>query len=71
MYNNIAGVSVAMVGVVIYGHVQHTSKNNEADCFDCVCPGVVLSCIEPNYAKVNPSETESLRAPSERAPIRS
>jgi len=66
MYNNIAGVSVAMVGVVIYGHVQHTSKNNEADCFDCVCPGVVLSCIEPNYAKVNPSETESLRAPSER-----
>jgi len=64
LYNNIAGVSVAMVGVVLYGHVKHRSGNNEPDCFDCLCPGPILNVIEPNYAKVNPSETEGLKANS-------
>merc|ERR1711988_331098 len=62
LYNNIMGVSVAMVGVVLYGHVKRASGQSEPDCFDCLCPGAVLSVIEPNYAKVNPSETESLKA---------
>jgi len=64
LYNNVMGVSVAMVGVVLYGHVKHASGQNEPDCFDCLCPGVVLSVIEPNYAKVNPSETEGLKPAS-------
>lgn len=34
----------------------------QPDCFDCLCPGAVLSVIEPNYAKVTPSERESLKA---------
>ena len=29
LYNNIMGVSVAMVGVVLYGHVKHASGQNE------------------------------------------
>jgi len=62
LYNNVAGVSVAMVGVVLYGHIKHASGQNESDCFDCACPSPILNLIDPNYAKVNPSETEGLKA---------
>jgi len=61
LYHNIMGVSIAMIGVVLYGHIKHASGQNESDCFDCLCPGVVLSVIEPNYAKINPSEIERLK----------
>jgi len=61
MFNNIMGVSVAMIGVLLYGHVKHASSTSDPDCFDCVCPGSILACIEPQTVK-DPSETEGLKA---------
>lgn len=63
LYNNIAGVSVAMVGVVLYGHLKHASGQDKPDCLDHCCPGAVLSCIEPKYSSVTPEEEEGLRSP--------
>jgi solute carrier family 35 protein E3 len=64
MYNNIAGVSVAMVGVIIYGHLKHAGSQNKTDCLDCICPSALLNVCDNNYSKVNPSETEGLRSAS-------
>ena len=47
LYHNIMGVSVAMVGVVLYGHLQHASGKQQPDCFDAVCPGCILAVISP------------------------
>ncbi|EOD25384.1 hypothetical protein EMIHUDRAFT_56371, partial [Emiliania huxleyi CCMP1516] len=34
LYNNIAGVTVAMFGVVLYGHLKHASSEGKPDCLD-------------------------------------
>ena len=61
LYNNILGVSVAMVGVILYGHLKHASGNDSSDCLDHTCPSCVLSIIEPKYGSANREETQGLR----------
>lgn len=65
LYNNVMGVSVAMVGCVLYGHLKDAAGQEKADCLDCICPGVVLSVIEPRYSALQNEETEGLKAASE------
>ena len=51
LYNNIMGVSIAMVGVILYGHLKHAaSVGDGTDCLDATCPGCILTIIEPKYA---------------------
>merc|ERR1712087_735063 len=59
-YNNVAGVSVAMIGVILYGHIKHASSQNKDDCLDCVCPGGIVRLLDNKYSTVSPSETEGL-----------
>ena len=61
LYNNIMGVSIAMVGVILYGHLKHASGQDKPDCLDNMCPGCILSMIEPKYAEPN-EETVPLDA---------
>jgi len=49
LMNNMMGVGVAMVGVILYGHIKHASGNDAPDCLDAVCPSCVLYVIEPKY----------------------
>jgi len=58
MYNNIAGVSVAFVGCVLYGNVKYAAGQGKDDCFDCVCPGPVSQMLDP--AKYATEEEEGL-----------
>lgn len=61
LYNNIAGVTVAMFGVVLYGHLKHASSEGKPDCLDSCCPAPISRCLDVNkYATVSPSETEGL-----------
>ena len=46
LYNNMMGVSVAMIGVILYGHIKHASGQSQPDCFDSSCPGCVTSAFE-------------------------
>ena len=64
LYNNIMGVSVAMVGVILYGHLKHASGQDQPDCLDSCCPGCVLSIIEPKYSEAEREETQSLKVSS-------
>jgi len=59
-YHNVAGVSVAMIGVILYGHIKHASSQNKDDCLDCVCPGGIVRLLDNKYSTVSPSETEGL-----------
>lgn len=68
LYNNILGVSVAMVGCVLYGHLKDAASQEKPDCLDCVCPGPVLSVIEPRYSAVVSEETEGLKAAPDSRP---
>jgi len=61
LYNNLLGVSIAMVGVILYGHLKHASGQDKPDCLDHTCPGCILSLIEPKYAEPN-EETEPLES---------
>ena len=63
LINNIAGVSVAMVGVILYGHIKHASGQDKPDCLDATCPGCLLQIIEPKYAEAD-EETEGLKGAS-------
>ena len=60
LYNNIMGVSVAMIGVILYGHLKHASGQDQTDCLDMTCPGCVLYMIEPKYSESG-EETEGLK----------
>lgn len=51
LYYNIAGVSVAMVGVVLYGHVKMRSGVDDRDCFDQICPGPILRVLAPERSE--------------------
>lgn len=62
LMNNILGVSVAMVGVILYGHIKHASGNDQPDCLDTTCPSCCLAIIEPNAADAE--ETEGLKSGS-------
>jgi len=64
LYNNIAGVSVAMVGVILYGHLKQAQGNDASDCMDSTCPACILSIIEPRYSAASREETEGLRTTS-------
>merc|ERR1719230_483115 len=64
LYNNIVGVSVAMIGVVLYGHLKHAAGQDQPDCLDMACPGCVLSVIEPKYSEGEREETEGLKGSS-------
>lgn len=64
LYNNIAGVSVAMVGVILYGHLKHAAGQEQPDCLDMTCPGCVLSVIEPKYSDSDGEETQGLKGGS-------
>ena len=61
LYNNIAGVSFAMIGVILYGHLKHASSQDAPDCLDMVCPGCCLYYIEPKYSEAEREETEGLK----------
>lgn len=61
LYNNIMGVSFAMIGVILYGHLKHASGQEQPDCLDSCCPGCVLACIEPKYSDAEREETEGLK----------
>ena len=58
------GVSVAMIGVILYGHLKHAAGNDQADCLDMTCPGCVLTVIEPKYSEIEREETEGLKGGS-------
>jgi hypothetical protein len=60
LMNNIMGVSVAMVGVILYGHLKHASGQDQRDCLDHTCPGCILTIIEPKYSE-SAEETEELK----------
>ena len=65
LYNNIMGVSVAMIGVILYGHLKHASGQEVPDCLDHCCPSCVLYVIEPKYsASRENEETEALKGGS-------
>ena len=61
LMNNLIGVSVAMVGVVLYGHLKHASGTTSPDCLDMVCPGCLMNLIEPRSAE-NDEERQGLRS---------
>mmetsp|Transcript_21836 Transcript_21836/g.55582 ORF Transcript_21836/g.55582 Transcript_21836/m.55582 type:complete len:352 (+) Transcript_21836:70-1125(+) len=46
-YNNIAGVSIAFLGCVLYGNIKYASQHSREDCIDCSCPGVVAQVLDP------------------------
>ena len=58
LQNNIIGVSVAMVGCVLYGHLKHAAAQSQDDCFDCICPAPIVRCLDAEKAKVAPTESE-------------
>jgi len=64
LYNNVMGVSVAMVGVILYGHLKHAAGQDVPDCLDATCPSCVLYVIEPKYSEVEREETEGLKGGS-------
>lgn len=47
LYSQIAGMSVAMVGVVLYGHLKHAAGGQSRDVFDLACPACAMGCVEP------------------------
>jgi solute carrier family 35 protein E3 len=47
-YNNIAGVSIAFLGCVLYGNIKYASQHSREDCIDCSCPGVVAQALDPS-----------------------
>ena len=55
------GVSVAMIGVILYGHLKHASGLDQPDCLDMSCPGCILQVIEPKYSESEREETEGLK----------
>jgi solute carrier family 35 protein E3 len=60
-YNNIAGVTVAFIGVVLYGNIKYASGQGKDDCLDGCCPGPIVRALDPTkYSTVSPSETEGL-----------
>jgi len=64
-YNNIAGVSVAFIGCILYGNVKYASSTGKNDCLDSCCPGVLVRALDPTkYSTLNSSETEGLTARS-------
>ena len=54
------GVSVAMIGVILYGHLKSAAGADTPDCLDHTCPGCVLYMIEPKYSESG-EETEGLK----------
>ena len=58
LLNNMLGVSVAMVGVILYGHLKHTSSQDKPDCLDNTCPGCLLIYIEPKYSMTDSGSEE-------------
>ena len=56
LQNNIFGVSVAMVGCVLYGHLKHAASQNQDDCLDCCCPAPIARCLDPKKAAASESE---------------
>ena len=56
LQNNIIGVSVAMVGCVLYGHLKHAASQNQDDCLDCCCPAPIARCLDPKKAAASESE---------------
>ena len=63
LINNVIGVSVAMVGCVLYGHIKLAEQGKTPDLFDRACPTACLRCIEPHkYARV-PQEMEDGATP--------
>jgi hypothetical protein len=55
LLNQILGMSVAMAGVVLYGHLKTAAGGQQPDVFDMTCPACALSVIEPQTE----GETES------------
>jgi len=64
MMHNIACVSVAMVGVILYGHIKYAVSADKDDCLDCVCPGPIVRMLDPKYSSVNDEETAGFIAAS-------
>ena len=43
--SNVTGVCVAMVGVVLYGHIKHAASQEQPDCIDRFCPPSIAGCL--------------------------
>lgn len=56
LMNNVFGVSVAMVGVILYGHIKYASGNDVPDCLDNTCPSCILDVIDPKYEEAEEKE---------------
>lgn len=65
LVHNIMGVSVAMVGVILYGHLKHASGQGRPDCFDYVCPVCVLDVIISDEEKIDEERAELAGSPGE------
>ena len=65
LVKNVIGVSIAMVGVILYGHLKHASGQKEADCFDGLCPTAVLSAITSDEEKQKAAELRSVGCSSD------
>jgi len=60
LQNNILGVAVAMIGVVLYGHLKHAAGQEASDCLDNSCPTCCLAILEPERSR-NSEETQGLK----------
>lgn len=57
LYNNVAGVSVAMLGVILYGHLKQAASSGTDDCLDCLCPSPILRLLDSaKYGRSSPAE---------------
>ena len=58
MYNNIAGVTVAFLGCILYGNIKYADSNKAPDCLDMTCPSIVLHSLAPKAPPEESEETE-------------
>ena len=63
LINNVIGVSVAMIGCVLYGHIKLAEQGKTPDLFDRACPTACLRCIEPHKDARVPQEMEDGATP--------
>jgi len=69
LQSNILGVSIAMLGVFLYGHLKHTAGNKQPDCFDHACPGCVLDVITSAEEKAERAGSDVESREMEAVPI--
>ena len=64
LYHNIMGVSIAFVGMIMYGHLKHTAGNKQTDCIDATCPNCVLDMISSDEEKADREAIQASASPA-------